>query len=282
MWNKHSKRLFWTCALPAALLLSQMVIYALHLAIGFELRFNLFQLCSSVVRKFGYMLAVYSLDAVVVSTLVMALAMMVRELVVARRTRRKLYAAMDVRASAKYNRLYGSGAGKIIVVRCEEPIAFTFGFRRPLIVLSTGLLKLLDIGELAAVIHHERFHQRYHDPVKTYLLHFFGAVLWYIPILRWGHARYKLTREILADRYAIERQGTPASLSGALVKMLRYGQTGRVAVAHVSFADTGVNQRIRQLLEPSDRAQLKVPLIQAAISAHVMAVLGALFMLACS
>ena len=41
------------------------------------------------------------------------------------------------------------------------------GFVRPKIVLSTGLMSLLNDDELKAVIYHEMYHKENRDPLKN-------------------------------------------------------------------------------------------------------------------
>ncbi|MBB3112239.1 Zn-dependent protease with chaperone function [Paenibacillus phyllosphaerae] len=281
MWNKHSRRLFWAGVLPASLLLSQMIIYVLHLAAGFKLHFNLFELCSSIVRRYGLLVAVHALDAVVITTLLTGGAMVLYQLIVSRRAMYKLHRAKDDKLTKLYNSQFGGGKLRLVIIGHDAPAAFTFGFFRPVIVLSTGMLQLLDEEELEAVILHEQYHQSHADPLKTYVLFLFSQTLWYLPILGWVHQQYKLVREVLADQYALQRQGSPAGLSSALVKLLRRGRPQQMAFAHVSFADTGINVRIRQLLDPHDQASFKLPITRAAISAHVVIVLFVMFYLAC-
>ncbi|CAG7644493.1 Protease HtpX [Paenibacillus solanacearum] len=279
MWNNRSKMMFASSIMVAAVILTQMGMYAMHMLFGWKLRFNLLQMCNNWMRSQGVFSVGYVLDALVVCTFVMACALIVRQAILERRARRKLLAARHPEYSGQLNDTYGDGGRALIVVRCERPVAFTMGFVRRDVFLTTGLLELLDAKEIEAVIHHERFHGRHADPLKTFLLSLFATMFWYIPLMKWFHQQYKIARELLADQYAIDRMGTSADIGSALLKLMKKGlPAGPMSLAHVSFADTSVNYRIRQILDPEEKAPLKLPLTLTMISVHIMLSLTILFL----
>ncbi|MNI89252.1 hypothetical protein D3C73_1466320 [compost metagenome] len=102
--------------------------------------------------------------------------------------------------------------------------------------------------------------------------------MWYLPILKWCHQCCKISREVLADRYAISRTGSTVGLGSALIKLVKTNSTSRMTFAHASFADTPINVRIRQLIDPHEKPAVKLPLISAMVSLHVIAVLTALLL----
>jgi beta-lactamase regulating signal transducer with metallopeptidase domain len=110
---------------------------------------------------------------------------------------------------------------------------------------------MLEEEELAAVIHHERFHQMSLDPLRCFIMGLLTSVLWFLPILQWQNRYYRIAREVLADRYAILVLGSERALGSALLKLIKCGKPP-VFVAAVSFADTSVNYRIHQLLNPHE------------------------------
>src|SRR5689334_17224014 len=70
------------------------------------------------------------------------------------------------------------------IVPSARPHAFTLGFLRPRIVISDGLIALLDERELACVLAHERHHARRRDPLRRALMQAVGDGLWFLPPLR--------------------------------------------------------------------------------------------------
>jgi Zn-dependent protease with chaperone function len=98
--------------------------------------------------------------------------------------------------------------------------AFTYGWLRPRIAISTGLIDRLTDAELAAVLHHEDWHRRRRDPARLLLVQTLTA-----PVQRAGVGRrlvrsYLLAIEVAADCYAVGRTGQRQWLAGALRKTL--------------------------------------------------------------
>jgi hypothetical protein len=88
---------------------------------------------------------------------------------------------------------------------------------------------------------------------------------------------YKISREILADRYAIERTGSVHGLGGALLKLVKV-KSVNYAFAHASFADTSMNVRIRQLIDPEKEEPFRMPWKAAIVSLHVVALITGLLL----
>ena len=71
------------------------------------------------------------------------------------------------RASAgSWDNLARLGWRHLQVVASDEVLCFCIGLLRPRIVVSTGLVELLDQAELEAVLAHEASHQRRRDPMR--------------------------------------------------------------------------------------------------------------------
>ncbi|CAG7653291.1 M56 family metallopeptidase [Paenibacillus allorhizosphaerae] len=279
MWNNRSKVMFASSVIVAGVILTQMGMYAMHMFFGWKLKFNLLQMCNNWMRSKGIFSVGHMLDALVVCTFVMCFALIIRQMLLERRARRKLIAAKHQEFSKQLNDTYGDGSHPLTVVRCERPVAFTMGFVTRDVYLTTGLLALLDAKEIEAVIHHERFHGRHGDPLKTFVLSLFASAFWYIPLMKWFHLQYKIARELLADQYAIGKMGSSAEIGSALLKLVKKGlPSGPMSFAHVSFADTSVNYRIRQILDPAEEAPLKLPLTVTMISVHIVLSLSILFL----
>jgi Zn-dependent protease with chaperone function len=279
MWEKRSKVMFGSSVLIAGVLLVQMGMYAMKVLAGWELHFNLVDVCSTLMRKYFIPEFAYVLDAFVFYTLFFLVFTLVRQIVLSTRTYRRLKNDRHEGHCITVNQAF-CGSGKeeaILVIEHPAPVAFTMGLWKPRIILSTGLMKLLDHNELKAVIYHEMYHQKHRDPVKTFVLTLFAAVMWYLPILKWFRHQYNIVREVMADHYAVNRLGSGKDLGGALVKMLKYGRTASMPVA-VSFSDTSINYRIRRLLDPDMDIPLRLPFTPTMISVQVLLLLCSLFL----
>lgn len=280
MWKNRSKAIFVSSFCCAAFVLFQMAMYAGHMLFDWDTQWNLFQICGYWLRSVGFYWLVYVLNALVALTFARYLWLFGQQLYAARSIRAKL----EKRRNAAYTRLLNervlSGRGNLMVVAHPQPVAFTMGLARPCVIVSDGLVDMLDREELEAVLHHEMYHLAQRDPLKTFLLQLFASVLWYLPILRWCHQQYKIARELLADHYAIEAMGSPAALGSALLKLLKRDRQHKMAFAHVSFADTAIDYRIRQILDPQAKLPLRLPLKSVIVSLQVLFILSALLLVA--
>lgn len=280
MWEKRSKVMFGSSVLIAGVLLVQMGLYAMKVLAGWDLHFNLVDVCSALIRTYFIPELAYVLDGLVFYTLFFLVAALVRQIVLSARTYKQLRHLRHEGHCTALNQAFCRSRGEeaILVVEHPAPVAFTMGMWKPRIILSTGLVKLLDHNELKAVIYHEMFHQKHRDPVKTFVLSLVGAVMWYLPILKWFRHHYNIAREVLADHYAVNRLGSGQDLGGALVKMLKYGRTAPVQAA-VSFSDTSINYRILRLLDPDMDIPLRLPFAPTMISVQVLLLLCSLFLI---
>ncbi|MDG0792629.1 M56 family metallopeptidase [Cohnella ginsengisoli] len=183
----------------------------------------------------------------------------------------------DARLSRRYARRFGFGPRRLTIIRADAPVAMTVGFFRPRIVLSTGLLRMLEPAELAAVVAHERHHLRRRDPLALFALSLGRTALWYVPLLGWAEDKYKTAIEVLADRHAIaSSNGGAKELGSALLKLLRQGGPAKVPAASASFADASVNLRIRLLLDPQYSPSWRPPLAATSLSLAVLVLMVAL------
>lgn len=280
MWKNRSTLMFASSILCAMIVLLQMAMYAGHKLLGWDVTLNAFQICGVWLQSVGFYWLMPILNVVVAYTFARCVWMFVRQLRSARNARIRLMELVCNECTELMNTQYSSERRVIEVVTHPQPLAFTMGLLRPRIILSTGLLELLEPRELEAVVHHEMHHLSHRDPLKTFLTHLFSAAMWYIPILKWCHQQYKITRELLADHHAIEVMGTSAALGSALLKLVKKERQQRMEFAYVSFADTSINYRIRQILDPKAEPPLRMPLQPAVVSLHVVMILSALLLLA--
>lgn len=107
----------------------------------------------------------------------------------------------------------------VTVFKDRLPLAFTGGFLKPRVYLSTKLVDILDEKELRAVILHESHHQRSKDPLKGLVVSFISDFLFFLPISRFLKKTYHLTSEMTADAYSVSSQADPLDLVGSLLKV---------------------------------------------------------------
>ena len=101
-----------------------------------------------------------------------------------------------------------------------EPIAITVGYLSPRILLSSGLLDVLDASELEAVLHHEAVHLARRDPLRQFICDCCRTALPFIPIVHHAASHFRMKKEVEADRVAIAAMGSPIPLASALERVI--------------------------------------------------------------
>lgn len=136
---------------------------------------------------------------------------------------------------------------KIDVIEHKSHISFCYGLFRPRICLSTGLITVLNSDELKAVLLHEGYHLKNHDPLRILLGKTASLMLFFIPTLKDIQAHYAFSKEVAADEVVI-RNGNKDSLISALTRLLSPGKPSFSGIA--AFADSySLENRIMYLTE---------------------------------
>lgn len=107
----------------------------------------------------------------------------------------------------------------VTVFEDRLPLAFTAGFFKPRIFVSTALLDALDEKELRAVVLHESYHQESKDPLKGLVVSFISDFLFFLPVSRFLKKTYHLTSEMTADAHSVSLRADPLDLAGSLLKV---------------------------------------------------------------
>ncbi|MEK3936301.1 M56 family metallopeptidase [Sporosarcina sp. FSL W7-1349] len=280
MSKRQSSFMLIVSLLISGVVFLQMGLYLISILAGWNVRFNLVEVCHSWIKAFGLSSLEYVLDGFVVYTLLFAIWKIGLHWFHAARMKKRFELYKENALTIAMNQTYNSGKKEIIVISYPAPVAITVGLSRPKIVVSTGLMSLLNDDELTAVVYHEMYHKESRDPLKIYLLSLCSSTLWYIPILKWCHQKYRIVNELLADGFAIEKQATSVNLGSALLKMLKVGKQETMPFAYASFADTSVNYRIDYIVNPFMDIQLKLPRRVVFLSAMIFSLICALFIYA--
>ncbi|MEV3961937.1 M56 family metallopeptidase [Nocardia sp. NPDC050193] len=174
------------------------------------------------------------------------------------RHRATLSFAHAVTDHARRTRLCGH---TVLIIEDSKPIVFSLPRRSGGIVVSDGLLTVLEPGELAAVLEHEYAHLRQHHHLAVALLGGLARPLRWLPMAAAIADAVPHYLEIAADNAARRHVGT-AALAAALLKLgtpktgitlpVEAGPDG--AVLHAAGPE-----RIRHLIDPAATGVAALP-----------------------
>lgn len=154
-------------------------------------------------------------------------------------------------------------AGRVDVIDKEELFAFACRLRGPRLMLSRGLIEILNDAELEAVLRHEHAHLRGRDPLRVLVARSLSAALAFVPWSRGAFDAYLCSRELAADRAAVHGMGDVVPLASALRRVLLAGggpgELASLAVGSLSATDIridrllGIETSPQWLLVPASR-----------------------------
>jgi Zn-dependent protease with chaperone function len=158
------------------------------------------------------------------------------------------------RAHADVARIAGRrlpGDDDAVVLDAAQPVAYCLPGRPATIVVSSGALAVLDQGQLAAVLAHERAHLAGRHHLLIALTRGLGAVFPAVPLFASGAENVARLAEMCADDAAARRSGR-RTLAAALLAMA----TGAAVPAHALGASAcAVTARLHRLTENPRRGR---------------------------
>lgn len=170
MWSSRSLALFSVGMGIMAAIFTQMGLYSVHMIWNVPITFNLLTWCTHWMKELGLWSLIHLLNVLVLSTFLLMLLYIIKHAVRTMNVHKYIRWLKDDNASKKlasrYKHLHLEQ--QLIVISAAEPVALAFGMFRRRIVLSTGLMDMLDEHELNAVLYHEYYHLRHYDPLKTF------------------------------------------------------------------------------------------------------------------
>ena len=171
---------------------------------------------------------------------------------------------------------------KIDVIEDRNHFSFCYGLLSTRICLSTSFIKHLDNEELKAVLLHESYHLKNHDPLRIILGKTASLTFFFIPIFKDIQAHYAISCEIAADEVVI-KDGNRKSLISALTKLLSlntpplYGVAPYRMVQGVVAAFASTDDLERRILYLTDQHKSKSMKLSKRNLALSLAVLLSLF-----
>ncbi len=190
-------------------------------------------------------------------------------------------AARQTREHAQTARITGRGLpgdAAAVVLDAPEPAAYCVSGRPATIVLTTAALALLDPGQLAAVLAHERAHLAGRHHVLIALSRGLAVSFPGVPVFTRGYESVRRLAEMCADDAAARRSGRGPVVAALLAMATRTP----VPAAALGAATWAVTDRVRRLLDapgPARRAWCRagltaLTLLVAALPAAVAVLPG--------
>ena len=148
----------------------------------------------------------------------------------------------------------------VLVVERDEPIAMAVGGNRAAILVSRGILRLLDREEIETALAHELMHLNHHDAEFKVFSTVFSRILFFDPFSKFFDPAVHREREYLADEMSGRTSGKPAALASALLKIAEQPDPPKAAWG-LSIYGRGrgvfsryppLNERVQRLLLLSD------------------------------
>ena len=150
------------------------------------------------------------------------------------------------------------------LVESDEVIALAVGGKERCILLSRGLLALLDHEETDAVVAHELMHLKHHDAEFKVFSSVLSRILFFDPFSKFFDPAVHREREYLADEMGARSIGRPVSMASALLKIEGRGPPPKASwgLSIVGFG-TGIFSRYPPLRERVHRLLLLSDLLGA-------------------
>lgn len=127
---------------------------------------------------------------------------------------------------------------KAILVKSDKQFAFCLGVRMPKIYFSTGLLTQLSQKELEAVLLHEQYHLENYDTFTMIVASVAQSLFPFFPLINDLINKYRIEREIAADKFAVDKLADKYILISALKKLLAFPTVQAAPVAAIADQDT--------------------------------------------
>jgi Zn-dependent protease with chaperone function len=110
--------------------------------------------------------------------------------------------------------------GEVVVLDEAAPVLLAAGTRRPTVIASTGVLRLLGKGQLRAAIAHELAHVRRRSNAITSLLYLCRLVAFFSPVALITFRRMVQDEEQVCDDLAVAYSGDREAMASALERFL--------------------------------------------------------------
>jgi len=157
----------------------------------------------------------------------------------------------------------GVGQIRVGIVDTAATLAMAVGGKHRTILVSTGLLHLLEPDEVELVVAHEVMHLKHHDAEFKVFSRVLSRILFFDPFSKFFDPAVHREREYLADEMGARSSGKPATLASALLKIASRGpqEKGSWGLS-ILGSGTGIFSRYPPLQERVNRLLLLSDLLR--------------------
>lgn len=155
------------------------------------------------------------------------------------------------------------------VLEIAEPLCLTAGLVRPRVLISRGLLGMLDEGDRAVVLAHEREHVRRKDALTASFVR--ACSVLHLPIMaRWLVRETQIAAEQVCDERAGARVGDRLVVAATLLKVERAAGAHEFGALAVGVNACALERRVEALLSaPREAGSLQAIYLTLAFGAVV-------------
>ena len=115
--------------------------------------------------------------------------------------------------------IVGEETPEVLILQSKEPASLVIGGSRNYLILSEGLIDILEQKELETVIAHELMHIKNDDCKFKLFSSIFSKIMFFDPFSKFFDPAVHREREYLADEMAGKITKKPATLASALLKI---------------------------------------------------------------
>lgn len=146
----------------------------------------------------------------------------------------------------------GAPSAHVRVCAYNRPLALTYGFLRPTVLVSTWMIEHLDRRELESVLAHELAHVARRDYLVIWAATVLRDAFFYLPTSWLAYRQLQQEKESACDDLAVGVTKRPLALASALAKVWQQSVaefgTSPVVAQHLTGGNEAIEDRITRLL----------------------------------
>lgn len=176
--------------------------------------------------------------------------------------------------------LFRTGEPGIIIIETPTPVLFTQGYKNHSLIISSGLIAMLDREQLRNALIHEVVHMKRSSNLKTQIIYLVRMLMFYNPVSLVEFRRIVHDDEFICDAITISMTRNPQALISALSAFYYHPEElpGRLSQMKEQVESHShnllLNERIRNLTEDRYRNSTQFVLPQYLLTLSAILLVG--------